>query len=231
MNLATVRRENSVKDDLDKVFSNVLSANKQLKVLRQISKERPTATLISDRLISAQVTALWAAEEVDRLLACGEGRKAEELASSHRIVSPVTGAVVLEKDSDYTRWNLNKGMYKASEYSSLGSIKETYRGMHRWFKSSEGGLIGAAVDPRYGQSNEVGMLADYGYDTARDTSRVVTFLSFLISIPLAMALTRARRKNSFAVAQGIALVIAVPTMVHLVGTFLINNFGGLGGGL
>ena len=26
------------------------------------------------------------------------------------------------------------------------------------------GLVGAPVDPRYGQSNEVGQLADYGYD-------------------------------------------------------------------
>jgi hypothetical protein len=30
---------------------------------------------------------------------------------------------------------------------------------------------GAPVDPRYGQSNEVGQLADYGYDCARDVSR------------------------------------------------------------
>src|SRR5439155_24770137 len=36
------------------------------------------------------------------------------------------------------------------------------------------GLVGAPVDPRYGQSNEVGQLADFGYDTARDISRVVT---------------------------------------------------------
>jgi hypothetical protein len=36
------------------------------------------------------------------------------------------------------------------------------------------GLIGAPVDPRYGGSGEVGGLADYGYDTARDIGRIVT---------------------------------------------------------
>ncbi len=47
-----------------------------------------------------------------------------------------------------------------------------------------GGLVGAAVDPAFGQANEVGMLADYGYDSARDISRVVTALS---TVPSSMA--------------------------------------------
>ncbi|HMP53092.1 MAG TPA: hypothetical protein PKD05_16195, partial [Candidatus Melainabacteria bacterium] len=46
------------------------------------------------------------------------------------------------------------------------------------------GLVGAPVDPRYGQSNEVGQLADFGYDTARDISRVVTALS---TVPSSLA--------------------------------------------
>src|SRR6185369_7435259 len=46
------------------------------------------------------------------------------------------------------------------------------------------GLVGAPVDPRYGQSNEVGQMADFGYDTARDISRVVTALS---TVPSSMA--------------------------------------------
>lgn len=46
------------------------------------------------------------------------------------------------------------------------------------------GLVGAPVDPRYGQSNEVGQMADFGYDQARDISRVVTALS---TVPSSMA--------------------------------------------
>ena len=104
--------------------------------------------------------------------------------------------------------------------------------------ASAQGLVGAPVDPRYGQSNEVGMIADYGYDMARDCSRVITALS---TIPAVMA--GAKIAHSFAyegnamgnATRGILTALAVtfggPTAVHLIGTFAINNFGGLGGGL
>lgn len=256
VNLATVRRTESARLDLNELIGNLLSANKELRVVRELSKERPHCTIVSDRLVSAQVTALWASEEVDRLLACGETQKAEDLASSHRIVSPVTGAVVLEQESDYTRWNLSKGTYKARGYdaglngsstpSSHSGARFNYApniwkadqpsvpagySVSSHYDARGGGLIGAPVDPRYGQSNEIGMLSDYGYDTARDVSRVVTLLSWLISIPLGIGLLRGPKKSSFVMVKALALMFAIPTTVHLIGTFLINNFGGLGGGL
>ena len=96
------------------------------------------------------------------------------------------------------------------------------------------GLVGAPVDPRYGQSNEVGMLADYGYDTARDVSRVVTALS---TVPSSLAGMKSafgqcgRGESAMNVAKGLGVGFGGPTAVHLIGTFAINNFGGLGGGL
>src|ERR1700761_2046800 len=96
------------------------------------------------------------------------------------------------------------------------------------------GLVGAPVDPRFGQSNEVGQLADYGYDTARDISRVVTALSTIPSSLAGMKIAFAQRDGSEAamnVAKGLGVGFGGPTAVHLIGTFAINNFGGLGGGL
>ena len=96
------------------------------------------------------------------------------------------------------------------------------------------GLVGAAVDPRYGQSNEVGMLADYGYDTARDISRVVTALSTIPSSLAGMKIAFGQRDGGEAamnVAKGLGIGFGGPTAVHLLGTFTINNFGGLGAGL
>ena len=96
------------------------------------------------------------------------------------------------------------------------------------------GLVGAAVDPRYGQSNEVGMLADYGYDTARDISRVVTALSTIPSSLAGMKIAFGQRDGGEAamnVAKGLGIGFGGPTAVHLIGTFAINNYGGLGGGL
>lgn len=95
------------------------------------------------------------------------------------------------------------------------------------------GLVGAPVDPRYGQSNEVGQLADYGYDTARDISRVVTAIS---TVPCAltgmrMAMGSGGGDGAVNVAKGLGVGFGGPTAIHLIGTFAINNFGGLGGGL
>ena len=96
------------------------------------------------------------------------------------------------------------------------------------------GLVGAPVDPRFGQSNEVGQLADYGYDTARDISRVVTALSTIPSSLAGMKIAFGQRDGGEAamnVAKGLGIGFGGPTAVHLIGTFAINNFGGLGGGL
>lgn len=96
------------------------------------------------------------------------------------------------------------------------------------------GMVGAPVDPRYGQSNEVGMLADYGYDTARDVSRVVTALSTVPSSLAGMKIAFGQRDGGEAamnVAKGLGIGFGGPTAVHLIGTFAINNYGGLGGGL
>ncbi len=96
------------------------------------------------------------------------------------------------------------------------------------------GLVGAPVDPRYGQSNEVGQLADFGYDTARDISRVVTALSTVPSSLAGMKIAFGQRdggESAMNVAKGLGVGFGGPTAVHLIGTFAINNYGGLGGGL
>lgn len=96
------------------------------------------------------------------------------------------------------------------------------------------GLVGAPVDPRFGQSNEVGQLADYGYDNARDISRVVTALSTIPSSLAGMKIAFGQRdggESAMNVAKGLGVGFGGPTAVHLIGTFAINNFGGLGGGL
>ena len=96
------------------------------------------------------------------------------------------------------------------------------------------GLVGAPVDPRFGQSNEVGQLADFGYDTARDISRVVTALSCVPSSLAGMKIAFAQRdggESAMNVCKGLGIGFGGPTAIHLLGTFAINNFGGLGGGL
>jgi hypothetical protein len=95
------------------------------------------------------------------------------------------------------------------------------------------GLVGAAVDPAFAQSTQVGILADYGYDLARDISRFITLLSFICMLVMrGWQIKQSKVKCLHPVRRAIcslALVGGVPASIHVIGTFVINNFGGLGG--
>jgi hypothetical protein len=223
----TITRDSTV-NDVAATVSSWTKSTKRLIVERTLSKVKPQMTIITDSSASAQVTSLWANEEVAKLLSAGQEQEACRLASNYRLVSPVTGAVVLETANDYKAHHLNPGAYKdarggAPAYIPPATTAPTFGG---------GGLIGAPVDPRYGQTNEVGTMADFGYDQARDISRIVTLMTLLISIILGTYFLQTRKAvRTTDVYKTVALILGVPTIVHLLGTFMINNFGGLGGGL
>ncbi len=90
------------------------------------------------------------------------------------------------------------------------------------------GLVGAPVDPRYGQGAEVGQLADYGYDCARDISRVATIVSCFLACFLGYL--RSTKLKRMELARELLALTLIPILVHLTGSFLINNTGRLGGG-
>jgi hypothetical protein len=79
-------------------------------------------------------------------------------------------------------------------------------------------------------------MADYGYDFARDCGRVATAIT---TIPCTWAGVKiAWGHNDGAIGNparyiftGLAVTFGGPTAVHLISSFAINNFGGLGGGL
>lgn len=112
------------------------------------------------------------------------------------------------------------------------------------------GLVGAPVEGRYGQSNETGQLADFGYDVARDCSRIATGVSCVGSVALGVWRNIRLRSMSMKLLleydvsfkrvrsfvrrhrwQTALLMLLIPIIVHLFGTYMINNYGGLGGGL
>lgn len=211
----------SIAERIAALSSKWQSGEKRLIVERTVSGIRPQLPVVTDRSISDQVACLWANDEVSRLSAADQEGTAIALATKYRLVTSITGAVVLESARDYVQYNLNPAAFNTAVPPASYSM--SYKG---------GGLYGSPVDPRYGQSNEVGSLADFGYDTARDISRVVTALSFLLAFAVAgFFLKSARERTGARIGKAVILVITTPTIVHIVGTFMINNFGGLGGGL
>jgi len=108
----------------------------------------------------------------------------------------------------------------------VGLLTLTY-GLALYTQSQNIAVPGLAVNPLYGHSSEMGQLADYGYDRARDISRMVTALAFFICLFVPM-------DKRITVKRGLVeliLLACVPLLVHMIGTFFINNFGGLGGGM
>lgn len=220
-----------VADDITNLLAGWKSGAKTLTVKRTSTRTLGAVPVFTDAEAIAQLNSLWARDRVEQLLAEEQDRSAVQLASASHIITPVTGAVVLESQKEYDKWRLNPSS-KEPIVSwrmpiDMDSMNDTYRGMHQWFNDDLAGNLFVQI-----QSMAVGHLVGYGYDTARDVSRLATLLSFLLSLVLsAMFVWSRKRLTPFVVLKAIGLVLLVPSVVQITGTILINNFGGLGGGL
>ena len=223
-NSGTNAKSNTAKDksivgQVKELASKWAKGTKRLALVKSYSLNRPKANIVTDANASAQVTCLWARDEAARLMSISEGHQAKLIGTKYRIVTPLTGAVILQSVEEYKRAGLDPGQYKdvqAPLSPALGGP----------------GLVGAPVDPRYGQSNEIGQLADFGYDTARDIVRLLTAISFVLSLFVALNYLKGREKiTNKVIWKAAAMLLLVPICIHVGGTFFINSFGGLGGGL
>ncbi|RTL45140.1 MAG: hypothetical protein EKK48_03535 [Candidatus Melainabacteria bacterium] len=214
--------------DIDALVRSWVQPEKKLFLERVAFTRKPDVSLVENPIASMQVSRLWADGEVRRLLADGFERQALILAAQYRIVSPVTGAVVLDDAEEYRKNKLDPGAYKDAPGGAPSLLFNPDTTASR--SESYSGLVGAPVDPRYGQSNEVGQMADFGYDTMRDISRWVTAFSFLVALIFVIPAVRTR-KSVGELLGAVCTVCGIPLVVHLLGIYLINNFGGLGGGL
>jgi len=132
------------------------------------------------------------------------------------------GAVVIDNCPTFLRKSRDR--VRAYAYSALLTMTWSLA-----LSASGQGLVGAPVDSRYGTAEcPTPFLWDFGYDTARDISRAVTALSVLLVLlwPYSKRSRLTRRR----LALEILSRLAIPICVHLAGTFVINNYGGLGGG-
>jgi hypothetical protein len=214
-------KSSSLADDVKVLATTWARGTKRLALVKTYSQTKPKTKIFTDKALSAQVTCLWARDEVARLMSISEGHQAKLIGAKYRIVSPVTGAVILQTLEEYKSAGLDPGQYR----DGLGTISPA-------LVNTGGGLVGAPVDPRYGQSNEVGQLADFGYDTARDIVRLLTLIAGVIALVVASIYVRGQRQmTKVVIAKASAMVLFVPLTIHIVGTNFINNFGGLGGGL
>ncbi len=88
------------------------------------SMSKPDCTILNDDHAAFRLSYLWVKKEIERLVERQEQGQAEQLATVYRVVSPVSGAVVLERQSDYNYNGLDRNMYKALAYEAQKSQDE-----------------------------------------------------------------------------------------------------------
>lgn len=90
--------------------------------------EKPNCKFINDDDTAFRVSNLWAHQEIERLAAAGKVNDACDLANVFRVVSTVSGATVLEQQSDYDVNGLNRDMYRVIKGKS--STGNDFMGVH-----------------------------------------------------------------------------------------------------
>ncbi len=246
-------RSGSLENDLNALIKDWTVEKTVTKLVRVASQSPESATLVDAPETAQQVATLWAESQYRYLLESGRTTQAIALARHYEILTPDTEYILSLKSAQQLHPRSYKPEVSEEKISYVGNAVIKTKAIQKPVviagekdqleavetvtppqSSTPGpGLIGMPVDPRYGQSNEVGSLADYGYDTARDMSRAITLIVTVINslFCLKNAYLSIKRNDKPGLGKSIALFIIVPTVVHLFGTFLINNFGGLGGGL
>lgn len=95
------------------------------KLVLSRSSSRPDCPIIQDEDLAFRLSNLWAHQEIEWLAEQGNEVGACDLANVYRIVSSVSSAAVLELESDYSSYNLNRNMYRVASAGNSGASAST----------------------------------------------------------------------------------------------------------
>jgi hypothetical protein len=101
-----VARMDGLQADLERLFSQLAGNSKLIEFVRTSEKSLPPRDAPNVKETSAHLVRLWANDEVNRIIANREkdaSEKAIQLAAQYQVVTPVSGAVVLETAEQYAR--------------------------------------------------------------------------------------------------------------------------------
>jgi hypothetical protein len=101
----------AVENDLQNFIAETISSGRSCKIVRHKVAGFATNSIENDPAIASRVSAIWAADEARRSIALGDLATANQLGIAYRVVTPATGAVVLETQSDYNYNGLQRDLY------------------------------------------------------------------------------------------------------------------------
>ncbi|MBX9693638.1 MAG: hypothetical protein K2Z81_14720 [Cyanobacteria bacterium] len=118
--LRPVPRTGALSTDLTRFFSN-LYGPRTLRVMLTKTTSRPHGPVSYEHPIASRLSTLWAYNQAQSLALEGKIYESQTLGSTYRIVSDVTSAVVLERQTDYNRFNLRRNLWEKVSSSSGNS--------------------------------------------------------------------------------------------------------------
>jgi hypothetical protein len=107
--IESVPRMDGLEADLERLFGQLSGQRRRMEFVRISEKSTPPINSPNVKETSAHLSRLWANDEVGRLIAGREKNgidKAMQLAAEYQLVTPVSGAVVLETQEQYRRAGL-----------------------------------------------------------------------------------------------------------------------------
>lgn len=105
----SVPRVRGLQSDLETLFAQLTGRTRQLELVRTSEKGEQSPDAAGAKETSSHLARLWANDEINRLMASGDEKKTEEatrLAVQYQLVTPVSGAVVLETQEQYNQAGL-----------------------------------------------------------------------------------------------------------------------------
>jgi hypothetical protein len=110
--LIDVASSNSFAGDLANVEKNQLAGGTDYAVRRSKVTNPVHKSVIDSFPMANRVSTIWAADEARRAANLGAVDVAVTLGTAYRVVTPVTGAVVMEQQSDYDYQQLHRNFYE-----------------------------------------------------------------------------------------------------------------------
>lgn len=104
--ISTVPRFGTLGEDLTRTFANISDEKTALTAVRA-SDRSVASNSANTKETSQHLVRLWAKDEVLRLMRKGNEQAAIDLAVKNQLVTPVTGAVVLETKAQYDQFGLD----------------------------------------------------------------------------------------------------------------------------
>lgn len=105
-NVQTIFRFDNLQNDLTKFLANLTNAQPTFSAIRKLEKADVLKNAEAAKETSKHLARLWANDEAIRLLQNNEEAAALELSVKNQIVTPVSGAVVLETKEQYDQFGL-----------------------------------------------------------------------------------------------------------------------------